>query len=442
MASVSGANIAQDGLVFSIDRSNSKSWRGKSTTNITRYNASFHPNNKPHSGLPHSNGNEISNDIAPPIPGMPVYKVIDDAFDTQNARYSFRFDMDAALMNYDTTYVWSIYVFRPAEYASRWLNTSGRNATQNSTGTDWHTARGYNSQYNYYSAGTILVDEGENGRSSDTIGQWERWWISFRPTTANINIPENSGNDNNKWIAGYLRANIANGKSQDNNPTPYHLYLAGGQLEVGTEPSPWVEAQRLTNQVLTDTTQSHNVVLQNWDYTSDGLLTFDGTDAMIRTQDVGTTVNSAGNDFTVQFWIKPTANVYSRFITPFSHGIDQWIGYDNTWGRIEVMVCQGADQTAKTIRSNTNSVLQNQWTNVAVSIVGQIVYIWINGNLQTQETVTNFNIANWVGEWFIGQRGNNTYGLVGSLDLIKVYKGKLTNSEVRRNYISHRGRFS
>lgn len=219
------------------------------------------------------------------------------------------------------------------------------------------------------------------------------------------------------------------------------VYIKAIQVEQGPVATRFTSGTRDSTGVLRDITGNYSLSVSNLEYQDDGIPYFDGVDSSISLVDAGDFMLNRANDFTVEFWIKPD-DVYSRFITPLSHGIDHWIGYDNTSERIEVIICQGADQTSRAIRSNTNSVPYGNWSHVSVSIVGQSVYIWVNGELQKQYTESAFTIATWIGSWSIGQRGNNTGFLSGYLDGLKLYNRKLTDDEVRANFKSKQSRVS
>lgn len=167
---------------------------------------------------------------------------------------------------------------------------------------------------------------------------------------------------------------------------------------------------------------------------ADSAYDFDGTDDDIRGASQPD-VQTSPNLFTVSGYINP-GNQYTRFITPQSTGIDQWIGYDATNERLEVTVAESADTNLRQRYSTTGSVPLNTWTHWAIVINGTTIKIYINGELD-QEYNESISIAGWNNEWRIGQRGNGTYWLLGKLDDIRVYGRELSLSEIRNLYDSY-----
>lgn len=192
----------------------------------------YHPSYRPASGVAHGSLS-VSSEVAPPVEGAIVYKVVEDAVDTQNSRYVIRLNAtDLAL--YDKDCILSYWVYLPSQYAGRYVN-SDFVVYQNSTGTDWHTSRGYNSTFNFYGAGSIR-DQVIEGIDFGKLDQWQRIAVRFKPLSANIQLPENGGNDNNVWVAGYVRVNVSGAVS---GGTPFHLYISGGQLVRSREVQDW-----------------------------------------------------------------------------------------------------------------------------------------------------------------------------------------------------------
>lgn len=192
----------------------------------------YHPSYRPASGIAHGSWG-ASSEVAPPVEGVIVYKVVEDAVDTQNPRYGIRLNAtDLAL--YDKDCILSYWIYLPSQYAGRYVNSEFI-VCQNSTGVDWHTVRGYNSTFNFYGAGTIrdqVIERIDFGK----LDQWQRIAVRFKPLTANIQLPENGGNDNNVWVAGWIRIHVSGAVS---GGTPFHLYISGGQLVRSREAQDW-----------------------------------------------------------------------------------------------------------------------------------------------------------------------------------------------------------
>lgn len=161
-----------------------------------------------------------------------------------------------------------------------------------------------------------------------------------------------------------------------------------------------------------------------------GSLRFDGVDDYFQVAQPA--IVSSPNTFTIAGWIYPD-NQYSRFITPNSNGIDQWVGYDTTNQRIEFQITEIADVNNRNRPSTTGSVPRNMWTHWAVTINDKDIRIYINGALNASYTET-IDIAGWTGTWSIGQRGNSADWFKGRLDDLRVYNRTLSASEVSALY--------
>lgn len=161
---------------------------------------------------------------------------------------------------------------------------------------------------------------------------------------------------------------------------------------------------------------------------SSSALDFDGTDDDITGTDQPN-VQTSPNLFTASGYIN-SDDQETRFITPQSTGRDQWIGYDAANERLEVTVAESANTNVRRRYSTTGSVPLNSWTHWSVVINDTTIKIYINGELD-QEYNESISIAGWENEWRIGQRGNDTYWLLGKLDDVRVHGRELSPSEIR-----------
>ncbi|MBI4159564.1 LamG domain-containing protein [Candidatus Wolfebacteria bacterium] len=138
------------------------------------------------------------------------------------------------------------------------------------------------------------------------------------------------------------------------------------------------------------------------------------------------------NIFTIVGILNP-GNQTSRFITPNSAGIDQYIQYDATNRRLDVGITEFADINNRLRSSTSGSIPIDAWTHWAVSINNKNIKIYINGVLNS-EFNESIDIADWTGNWRIGQRGNSTFWYKGKLDEVRVYNRALNPDEVKRLY--------
>ena len=167
-------------------------------------------------------------------------------------------------------------------------------------------------------------------------------------------------------------------------------------------------------------------------------LFFDGVNDYINIEQPN--VGLSPNRWTVCLLMNP-GNQQSRFITPNSAGIDQFLEYDLTNQRIRVNIVESADTNGRARSSPNNSILVNNWYYICVSIDNLNIKIYINGLLVSESNET-ISIANWSADWRIGQRGNSTFWYLGSMSVIQIYNSILTNSEIKQNFYALRGRFN
>lgn len=214
------------------------------TTNIITSSHPYFPNFRPYSGLAHSNGSVIVTDEVPPaIEGIDIYRITDNALDTQNMRYSLKFNIvDDDIWDVDVTY--SIYIWFPEKFKDRYLNFS-YNMYQNTTGIDWHGTQGWNTTHSYWGAGGIMSDQRLPDLSKTNC--WQKYSITGKALVANRYNKfgdAGTGDPDNKYIAGYLRVNVTEGQSTDNQPSPFFFYITAPQLEEKAYHTEFVDGSR------------------------------------------------------------------------------------------------------------------------------------------------------------------------------------------------------
>ena len=169
-----------------------------------------------------------------------------------------------------------------------------------------------------------------------------------------------------------------------------------------------------------------------------GSIVFDGVDDYI---DIPTSpiVNDSYNNWTIDVWMRP-GNQISRFISPSTNGLDQFLGYDNTNQRVNVSIAESSDTNIRVRGGTIGSVPIGVWSMVTVSINNLDIKIYVNGVLTNSYTET-ISIGSWVGLWRIGQRYNNTFWYLGEMAIVKTYSRELSSSEVLQNYNATKSRF-
>lgn len=172
--------------------------------------------------------------------------------------------------------------------------------------------------------------------------------------------------------------------------------------------------------------------------TTGGVLKFDGIDdyVNITSQPI---ISTAPNQFTITGFINPD-NQNSKIITPQSNGIDQYLGYDPVNQRLQLGVTEISDINNRSFYTATNSVPLNTWTHLAISINDKNIKMYLSGE-KVYETNETINIGGWSSNWFIGQRGGNTYFYKGMIGQINIFNRELKADEVRANFDNNKSRY-
>jgi hypothetical protein len=436
MAAHGGPNRVSDGMVFLIDAENQKkSNNGKPVSNLLRpTNNSLnihHPSRRPFSGSAHGT-NEISTDITPPFAGMTVYKLSDNGVDSQSVRYSLRFNA-STFLEYNKKYTYSFWIYLPSEFAGRYVGHN-RAISQNSTGTDWHNVRGFSSQHNYYGAGSIMgpLRRAPNVTLYDT---WQRVAMVFEPLAENVNLSENTGNDNNVWVAGWFRIDVP---SAVNGGTPYHVYLSDGQLEEGDILSDFVLEEKANNESLRSAVSNIAVTASSLEYLTNNDYKFNGTSSHIAV----TTTENDDLDFrtamSFDVWVYPEsgAGLYIFAKNSNSGYADQQYACDFQSNRVGFVLAGNEN-----LRSTASSVPTDQWTHIAGTWDGATQIIYINGVQNAQRAFSTEPIfkPNLVVGW--RNNGLSTHYFKGRIPVLKFYNRALTSDEVQLNFQATRGRY-
>lgn len=444
--------IVTNGLEFYYDMGNTKkSWKGRPTTNLIGPNNNatniYMPSNRPYSGLPHSQSgnfnNNITTEVPPPVSGQTVYKIIDDGLDSQNARYSIRVDMRNTWIDYDKPYIWSAFAWLPSEYAGRWTGTFNGEVYQNSIGTDWHGVRGFSSQYNYYGAGGIKTSGpyGDNsGIDITKLDQWQRIWVVFTPTTANIQIPENGGNDNNIWAAGFMRININNAV---NGGTPYHLYLSGGQIEEGNFVTDFVTNSRPNTEAILDLTNNNTITANSLTYNDVNTFNFNGTTDFITIPQ--TVLSSTGSSVSAWIYIDDFSTGKSSTGRTFIRGANNFTSmlafYNGGYG-FETDTNSNPHELAGRTSGNVASsvITAGSWFHFTLVFSSETFIGYVNGVQTGSATISNNLTFNRIGDGN-GFADNYPAFFKGNISALSIYNRALTATEVAQNFTAIRRRF-
>jgi hypothetical protein len=166
-----------------------------------------------------------------------------------------------------------------------------------------------------------------------------------------------------------------------------------------------------------------------------GYLTFDGVDDFVNINQPAITFSP--NRWTICTWMNPN-DQYSRFLTPNSVGIDQWLEYSS--GQVNVRIASSADTNERTRSGTSGTIPVSQWSYSCISIDNLNIKIYANGILTNEYTET-ISIGNWSGTWRLGQRGNSTSWYSGLFSNFTVYNRALTAQEIQQNFEAMRSRY-
>ena len=434
-----GPKIRMANLSLLIDKNNSvRSWKGKPITNFTRSsnNHSNHPSNKPFSTIAHSSTtNAVSTDVEPPFPGLDVWKLADTGTDTQNLRYSFKFDVtNDSWMDYDEFYTWSTWIYLPSEFAGRWTNTS-IGCFQNTSGVDWHSATGYQSTYNYYGAGSVMTQV--INPDMTLFDEWQRFGITFKPLTSNIQLSQNSGNDNNKFVAGYLRPNISDAVS---GGFPYHFYVAGGQLEESNFPSPFVSDSRSNTEAFFDISgKNHTITATSVDYNTDGSFQFDGSnDKLTVTHSSDIQPTDAMSWMAWVYVDSSQTNLYPRIFDKGNFLVHIGNSFPSS-------LAQNINNSTGTLRQIAvgSTISHSTWLHIAGSYDGRYGRLYKNGELiGTTDWSTNATINSTTQSMYIAGNGDNSRAFKGKIENFAVYNAAITGDDIKNAFEATRDIYS
>jgi Concanavalin A-like lectin/glucanases superfamily/Carbohydrate binding domain len=215
------------------------------------------------------------------------------------------------------------------------------------------------------------------------------------------------------------------------------IKLLKPQIEIGSFATPFVNGTRLNTESIKDLTLSNIVTSNSLTYAIDGSFSFNGTSNYITIPQPAIQVSP--NRWTISGWIKPNVNHDSFFLTPQSAGVDHFLALTVN-AAFRVSITETSDVNNRTYYSPNGSVPAGVWTHFSVSIDNLTLKLFINGVQYINQTET-ISIAGWTGNWILGQRGNSTYWLNGSISSLSVYDRVLSDSEVKQNFNALRGRY-
>jgi hypothetical protein len=235
-------------------------------------------------------------------------------------------------------------------------------------------------------------------------------------------------------VDGYIIRNFCYATGA--NPNGGYLYMTEPQIELSSYATLFTIGVR--EGIITDYSINDEVAILDsrttpkWiEEKNNGYYEFDGETTSIKTPNIELTENI----FTTSLWLKPNLDysTTSRFLTPRSNGIDQFVAYDAYNERIYISIVEKSDTNTRIIYSPVGSVPKDSWSNIEISIDKDTIRIYINGKLEAESIQTD-PIGIWNSYWTLGQRSNDTYYYKGLIDDFKIYKRVLSSDEIKYQY--------
>jgi hypothetical protein len=174
-----------------------------------------------------------------------------------------------------------------------------------------------------------------------------------------------------------------------------------------------------------------------------GILTFDGVDDFIQY----TSLLNVGNTFTVNCWIKPTANTRQTIVSN---------GYPYSTNKGFFMVCPGNNATELFISlgqdqkfaiSGTGMITTGAWQMVTARVNGasELIKLYVNGVETTYSSQTDADITLQydTGVFTTGCRNGVAASdrLYSNFATLQIYNRALSTTEITQNYNFFKGRF-
>lgn len=393
MSAFGGPNIVDNGLVTLLDVANIKSFKGEPTVNIAAENIGF--SNMTQGGISYS--------FVGIEDGWRKYAITGTG-NSNTYPYTFNILLSTILVSTRTSFSFKYKTNVESKYVSfgdpRMVNI-------------------------FYAVGRTTTNIQENDYR---IGKLE-------------NVSPASGTEIQSQPIYFLSRPI---EGTVFNPSTDFLYFKDVQAERLPYATPFVNGTRGSTVAtggglfdMTYNTTNGQLFGTTYDSNNLGSLDFDGTDDYYTiTQPAITT---SPNSWTISLWMNP-GNQSSRFITPQSNGIDQYLIYNPTNQGVQIRVATSADTNERTRSMSVNTVPLNKWTFLTISLDNLTIKMYSNGILRNTFTET-LSIANWTANWVVGQRGNATNWYLGKMSNLMVYDRVLSDDEVLQNYNSTKGRF-
>jgi hypothetical protein len=177
-----------------------------------------------------------------------------------------------------------------------------------------------------------------------------------------------------------------------------------------------------------------------YESSSGGAITFDGSNDY-----AGTSYTASFNDFSLQGFAKasaPAGKDWEDIIDSYDLDSSDWCRIGLYTGKPTFEI--DASSVRASVRSTT-VIPSNTWFHIAGVRNGSTGYLYVNGVLNKQATVTTNTVsADTDSQFFIGnisRTSNLSEGWNGQIAAVSIYNRALTANEVAQNFAALRGRY-
>lgn len=364
------------------------------------YRKNLVSNDKPLTSISHGTYS-VSTDIEPPVPGFNVYKISDDGVDGEYVRLNFKYNINK-LDLWDKELTYSLYVYIPSNLKGR-IDASYWSVVQNSSGVEWHYSRGYDSTYDYYSAGKCSIDSKTVYPNINSFDCWQRVSITFKVKYSDLTVvKDGNSRESNIYATGYFRLHVPDGR---NNGTPYYYYATTPQLELGDKVTfPMLPGIEENNTYYDESGFRNNIpmTLKSSPYFSSDSPIGSGSAGFSRpgkkTKLIIPTKTLDYDKYTVSLWFKKETTEYYSGIFQFTNRIMRLMSFENSTMRFHPL---GLNSTSPYIAFDYEI---NKWYHIVLQVDNLVARIFINGKqfgsdltlsdkISTISTITDISIG-------------------------------------------------
>lgn len=210
------------------------------------------------------------------------------------------------------------------------------------------------------------------------------------------------------------------------------------QVEFSDYPTPYVNGVRSNSESILDISgEGNTITATNLSYNADGEFQFDGSDDAINV--AATPDNEMLAPFTVDCWVyldSTQSNQYPRIFNkgPVLLHLTQTPPYSLALN-VSVGVLRQVSKGA--------ALVPNQWIHVCCSYDGTSSKLYTNGKHINTASFGSFAqpYSNSTQDLIVGNTGDLSRGLAGSISELRLYNKILTLDEIRNNFNAMRGRY-